>query len=149
MALECSCLAAGAVGHPGGFRGSALINSSREPSAQRPQQLRPAFSTKTWALCPHFPFSNSWHGPAGAYALPSTKHPKASSRVEMSQRLVPLPGVSAENGGGGFWSLQTGLHHSWVSLWSVACPGRMRRGMCHESEFFVRKEHLGNVFFLL
>lgn len=39
VALECSCLAAGAIRHPGSFHGSALINPARESSTHRPQQL--------------------------------------------------------------------------------------------------------------
>jgi len=73
VAVECSCLAVGAVRHPGCFHGSTLINPARESSAHRPQQLRHCLFHVDMGSLPLFSLLQiTWCEPARSlhYCLP-------------------------------------------------------------------------------
>lgn len=104
MALECSCLAAGAIRHPGGFHGSALVNPARDSSAHRPQQLRLCLFHIDMGSLPPFSLLQTFQcNPARSLRHRLHQHLKAGPHVEVPQWLFLLPSVSTKSIGISGW----------------------------------------------
>lgn len=87
---------------PSQFPWLTLINPAHESSTHRPQQLRPCLFHADMGSLPLFSLLQTL-SQQEAHAITSPKHLEAGSRMEVSQQLILLPGVSTESTGVAVW----------------------------------------------